>query len=222
MVSPVIPTESYVAQSACWPVAGRHILACADETSLIVYQAFRGSVAERALSRQDLAVPGFGLRRTSWIKTNFLWMMHRSSWGTAQGQERVLAIRVGKAFFDSLLSAAVASAYREGDWESRDQWRDARRRADVVIQWDPDHDPSGARLARRAIQLGLRRHALLRYATHEVIEVIDVTTLALAQAWHAYSGCWSELETPMERVYLPADAEVRAAIGLDDHSRGEA
>ncbi|WP_216092858.1 DUF4291 family protein [Candidatus Marithrix sp. Canyon 246] len=25
----------------------------------------------------------------TWIKTNFLWMMYRSEWGTKQGQETV-------------------------------------------------------------------------------------------------------------------------------------
>ncbi len=44
----------------------------------------------------------------SWIKTNFLWMMYRSGWGTKPDQEIILAIRLKTTFLDSVLTQAVS------------------------------------------------------------------------------------------------------------------
>jgi len=45
----------------------------------------------------------------SWVKPNFLWMMYRSGWGIKDNQEVTLALRISRAFFDSLLADAVPS-----------------------------------------------------------------------------------------------------------------
>lgn len=44
----------------------------------------------------------------SWIKTNFLWMMYRCGWCTKKNQERVLAVRITREGFDTILSKALA------------------------------------------------------------------------------------------------------------------
>ena len=83
----------------------------------------------------------------SWIKTNFLWMMHRSGWAGKPGQERVLAVRIARDGFDAILCRALTG--------QQERQRGVAR-SDVRLQWDPDHAPSGEPEARRAIQLGLR------------------------------------------------------------------
>ncbi|WP_256359170.1 DUF4291 family protein [Candidatus Marithrix sp. Canyon 246] len=50
----------------------------------------------------------FKYTRMSWIKTNFLWMMYRSGWGTKPDQEIILAIRLKTTFLDSVLTQAVS------------------------------------------------------------------------------------------------------------------
>ena len=45
-------TESYSAQKDIWPQSGRHILANYDEDSVVVYQAFRPSIADFAVKNQ--------------------------------------------------------------------------------------------------------------------------------------------------------------------------
>ena len=90
----------------------------------------------------------FSYSRMSWIKTNFLWMMYRSRWGTNTGQERILAVRITREGFDTILSKALTGkAEKERGMETR---------TEVRLQWDPDHHPSGTQERRRAIQLGLR------------------------------------------------------------------
>ncbi|GHH87550.1 hypothetical protein GCM10018793_63770 [Streptomyces sulfonofaciens] len=34
--------------------------------------------------------------RMTWFKPSFLWMMYRCGWGTAEGQETVLAVEVSR------------------------------------------------------------------------------------------------------------------------------
>jgi hypothetical protein len=41
----VLVTDSYVQQVKLWPESGRHILAQYDDQSIIVYQAYRPSIA---------------------------------------------------------------------------------------------------------------------------------------------------------------------------------
>lgn len=44
--------ELYNSQVERWPESGKHILAQYDDNSIIVYQAFRNSIADYALKNQ--------------------------------------------------------------------------------------------------------------------------------------------------------------------------
>jgi Domain of unknown function (DUF4291) len=205
----VLPTQPYLEQLAHWPCEGEHILAHFDAHSIVVYQAYRSSIADHATRHGKLGGPDFSFDRMSWIKPNFLWMMYRSGWATKDGQDRIVGLRIRKTFFDSLLEAAVFSAFAIDRHADHAAWRAAIATSEVRQQWDPDHDPSGASLARRAIQLGLRGETLRRFATEEVLEVIDMTTYVIAQRRHACDG-YTRLQTPIERVYLPQTGTIVA------------
>src|SRR5262245_38384670 len=168
----------YAEQAARWPVSGRHILAQFDADSVIVYQAYRPEIATWAVENQRFGGP-FSLSRMSWIKPNFLWMMYRCGWATKEGQERVLAVRLRRTFFDGILKQAVPSTYVRELYADRAAWQADVDRSDVRLQWDPDHGPSGAKLERRAIQLGLRGPVLAEYASPVAIE--DVTPMVREQ-----------------------------------------
>jgi uncharacterized protein DUF4291 len=101
--------------------------------------------------------------------------VYRSNWGRSPNQEVVLAVRLRRAFFDSLLAQAVPSSFQAAASSDRRGWEAAVQRSDVRLQWDPDHAPSGERCARRAIQLGLRRSALIAYSKSELVEIIDMS-----------------------------------------------
>ncbi len=227
-----LPTEPYVEQTKRWPSEGRHILAHFDDRSIIVYQAYRPSIGRFAIEHGCFG-GDFSFRRMSWIKPNFLWMMYRSGWGTREGQEITLGLRLRREFFDSILAQAVQSSYYEGHYPSREEWQDALTTSAVRLQWDPDHGPSGGKLERRALQLGLRGEVLEAFAARhgvpslhvastlrgeafgkrELLEVIDMTEFVAEQRAHALLGT-AELRTPVERVYTPSDAAVAKRIGL--------
>ena len=208
-----LPTEPYPEQAKRWPSEGRHILAHYDERSIIVYQAYRPSIGRFTIERGYFG-GGFSFSRMSWMKPNFLWMMYRSGWGTKEGQEITLGLRLRREFFDSILAQAVQSSYYEGHYPTREQWQEALVTSSVRLQWDPDHDPAGAKLERRAIQLGLRGEVLEAFGKRELLEVIDMTGFVAEQRPHAASPGFAALRTPVERVYVPTDPEVGKRLGL--------
>jgi hypothetical protein len=207
-------TEKYIHQAALWPQSGRHILAQADEDSVIVYQAYRPSIGEFAIEHGYFS-GDFDYARMSWIKPNFLWMMYRSGWGTKQGQEIILAIRLRRPFFDNILSQAVESTFVKSNYTSPEEWERAIATSTIRIQWDPDHHPNGSPSQRRAIQLGLRGRVLKDYGRKEILEILDMSAFVNEQRGNISSERIAELVTPAEREYVPDNPAIRTRIGLD-------
>ena len=208
--------DLYVEQAKRWPPAGRHILAHHDAKSIIVYQAYRPSIGRFTVERGYFG--GCSLSRMSWIKPNFLWMMYRSGWGTKEGQEVILGLRLRRAFFDWVLAQAVQSSYYEGHFPFRERWQEALATSAVRLQWDPDHDPFGAKLERRAIQLGLRGEVLEAFSKRELLEVIDMTEFVAEQRPQAASLEVAGLRTSVGSMYVPSDPAVRKRLGLESTS----
>ena len=195
-----LATAPHLQQAAKWPEQGEHILAHHDDTSVVVYQAYRPSIGRYAIEHGQFGGPDYSFNRMSWVKPNFLWMMYRCGWGMKEGQEVILGLRIRRAFFDTLLDAAVSSSFDATRYATQQAWQDAVASSEVRRQWDPDHAPSGAKLPRRAIQLGLRGDLLRAFATTELMEVIDMTDFVAEQRPHAQDDN-PQLVTPLEHVY---------------------
>lgn len=208
-----LPTSSYAEQSEQWPDSGRHILAQYDDETIIVYQAYRPAIGHFAAEHGCFGGE-FKYTRMSWIKPNFLWMMYRSDWGRSQGQEVVLAIRLRRTFFDSLLKQAVYSSFGASGYSNQDEWNAAVSRSDVRLQWDPDHLPNGGKCERRAVQLGLRGQALEAFGKREAVEIIDVSGFVSEQRAEIANWKSGTLFTPTERVYRPDDSQSAENVGL--------
>lgn len=195
-----LDTAPHLQQAAAWPAEGEHILAHHDDTSVVVYQAYRPAIGRYAIEHGHFGGPDYSFNRMSWIKPNFLWMMYRCGWGLKAGQEVILGLRIRRAFFDAVLDAAVSSAFDATAHATPQAWQDAVAASEVRRQWDPDHAPSGAKLPRRAIQLGLRGSTLRAFATTELLEVIDMSGFVAEQRAHAQDDN-PLLLTPVEQVY---------------------
>lgn len=212
----VIGTGNYEKQSAGWPQSGKHILANFDADSIVVYQAYRPAIADYAVRHQEFG-GDFSYSRMSWIKPNFLWMMYRSGWATKEGQERILAIRLSRRFFDEILNNAVASSFESSRFTEHADWKSAVDTSDVRLQWDPDHDPFGRSVERRAIQLGLRGKMLARFGktqSSEMISIEDITPFVIDQRNHLNQDI-GDLVTPSESVYQPSNSAASIAVGID-------
>ncbi|MEN8221429.1 MAG: DUF4291 domain-containing protein [Pseudomonadota bacterium] len=206
-----IETEAYLKQIENWPKTGKHILANYDDETIIVYQSYKLSIGHFALKNGYFG-GYFKYTRMSWIKPNFLWMMYRSGWGTKEGQEIILAIRLRREFFDELLSLAVPSRYSMK--ETQGSWKEKIKTSSVRLQWDPDHNPIGEKVERRAIQLGLRDNVLESYGKKEAIEIINMSDFVAEQRENKKDLSFDKLLIPRERVYIPDNMETCRKLGL--------
>ena len=207
-------TEPYSTQVTRWPSRGRHILAQFDQQSVVVYQAYRPAIGRFAVDNQGFGGE-FSFSRMSWIKPNFLWMMYRSGWGTKLGQETTLAIYLNRKAFEEILAVAVHSAYVAETYESPEIWRARLAESPVRVQWDPDHDPAGAKQERRAIQLGLSGDVLRRFAEEWIIRIQDISEFVSQQRLYANSEHLTRLLTPSEHVYPVSDTRLARRLGID-------
>jgi hypothetical protein len=125
--------------------------------------------------------------------------------GQAEGQEVVLAVRLRRTFFDTILAQAVPSTLDPAAFGSRDEWTAAVANSNVRLQWDPDHLPTGEKCERRTIRLGLRGAALESYGKRDIVQIIDMSSFVAEQ--RANVGDWrsGKLLTPVEDVYVPAN-----------------
>lgn len=204
MTTAPLATVPYADQMERWPQTGRHILAQFDDDTIIVYQAYGPSIGQYAVEKGFFG-GDFRFSRMSWIKPNFLWMMYRSQWGRAEGQKVVLALRLKRRFFDSLLAQAVPSSFDAQIFGCPDEWAATVARSDVHLQWDLDHLPTGENCERRAIQLGLRGAALEAYGKREIVQIIDMSAFVAEQRSNVHEWKCGKLVTPVENVYVPAD-----------------
>jgi len=214
-------TSPYAEQVKRWPETGRHILAQFDDDTIIVYQAYSAEIARYAVEKGFFG-GDFKYSRMSWIKPNFLWMMYRSNWGQSEGQEVVLALRLQRRFFDSLLAQAVPSSFGASALDSREDWAAAVAGSDVRLQWDPDHLPTGGKCERRAIQLGLRGTALEAYGKREILQVIDMSVFVAGQRANVSDWRSGKLLTPTEHVYVAGNQKELKEGSHDEHLHPQA
>ena len=208
-----LKTELYLQQQERLPGRGRAIIAQYDADSIIVYQAYRPSIGNFAVQNGYFG-GDFKLSRMSWIKPSFLWMMYRSGWETKEGQEVVLAIRIKRSAFDLILSQAVFSKYIPELYESKKDWNRALKNSNVRLQWDPDRVPTGERMHRKAIQLGLRGEVLVKYSQEWIVDITDISEFVRQQRQQMMSGKYEMLFIPREEVYPIDNPEIVKRLKL--------
>ena len=188
------------------------IRAAHDASGVFVYQAYSRSIAQAALSDGTLGGGGFSMQRMTWIKPSFGWMLYRAGYAAKPGQEVILRIRLSHEGFRQAIAWAVESSWNPAHYRDEATWREALQASIVRVQWDPDRDLAGTRLARRAIQLGLRDAAVQAYVSEWITGIEDVTALARDIA-HAVEQGQPLPPVPEERLYPlpPSQPETRIA-----------
>lgn len=196
---PTLQPHPYLEQAANWPVSGRHILARFDADSIVVYQAYNERIGHFAALHGHFG-GDFSFNRMSWIKPGFLWMMARSGWGEKPDQTCTLAVTLPRSLWDEILSRAVPSTFVSELYESKAAWQTDVAASEVRLQWDPDHAPRGGKLARRALQLGLRG-AMLRRFSKEALAIEDISDFVREGRALVQCDDYTALLTPREEVY---------------------
>jgi hypothetical protein len=196
-----ITTEKYPVSQSRLPSAGRYIIAHQTTDEIVVYQAYKPSIARYAVAHQVLGGNDFSFSRMSWIKPNFLWMMFRCGWAKKENQERVLALWINKPDFEKILLNAVQSSFKETQHVDYAHWKESLHTSDVRLQWDPDHDPYGNKLARKAIQVGLRGKSLEHFVHHQINCIEDITDFVHDQKEYVKNNTLDQLCIPVEEVW---------------------
>jgi hypothetical protein len=185
------------------------IRATYDRDTIVVYQAYSSAIADPAVKAQTF-VPPFSMGRMTWIKPSFLWLMHRSNWGTKSGQERTLAVTISRAGWEAALSKAVLTVYEPSVFKSKTDWDEQFQKAEVHVQWDPERTLRGASLDHYSIQVGISRHVIREFVDNWIQKIEDFTPRVAKIHALLRSGKADEAKRhlPVERVYTPP-----AAIG---------
>ncbi len=205
--------KQYKEQIQDWPQEGHHLIAQYDDEKIIVYQSYRKEIGEFAVRNQYFGGP-FSLERMTWIKPNFLWMMYRNGWGTKEGQEYVLAIHLKMDAFRKYLEKAVYSSYNDRLGTSREEWQDEVKASSARLQWDPDHDPFGAKLERRAIQIGLRNDLIRSFAKEDLILIENISEFVKEQHQFVLNDNLDQLMLPEEKPLLFDDEVLNKKLRL--------
>lgn len=205
--------KKYIEQLQEWPQSGHHIMAQYDEEKIIVYQSYRPEIGNFAVKNQFFG-GAFSLDRMTWIKPNFLWMMYRNGWGTKEGQEVVLAIHLKLEAFEKYLENAVYSSFNQVEGMSMEQWQEAVKTSNVRLQWDPDHDPYGNKLERRAIQIGLRNEFSRSFAKTDILQIENISPFVAEQYEFVKKNELDQLIIPEEKPLRFKNEELNKKLKL--------
>jgi len=208
-----IELKKYDEQITEWPKSGYHIMAQYDDEEIIVYQSYRKEIGEFAAKNQYFG-GAFSLDRMTWIKPNFLWMMYRNGWGTKEGQETVLAIHLKISAFNKYLQNAIYSSYSSSLEMSHEEWKESVKTSSVRLQWDPDHDPYGNKLERRAIQIGLRDDFIKSFAKEDIVLIEDISEFVKEQYEFVKNKQLENLIVPAEKPFLFKDQELNKKLKI--------
>jgi len=209
-----IKLEDYTESKAILPKTGQQIICYRQDDFIVVYQAFRESIARFAVENQKFGGDDFSFSRMSWIKPNFLWMMYRCGWGEKDNQKRVLAIWITKTDLVGILNNSVRTTFTDTYYETEREWQKELRLKNVRLQWDPDHNPSGNPINRKAIQLGLKGDMLEKFARHQIQHIMDITPFVSEQKVNVDAKALDKLLVPVERVLELDNTELERRIGI--------
>lgn len=188
----MLTLESYEEHEKHLPTVGKFIIAQFNKESIIVYQAFKDSIANYAVENQKFGGDDYEFDRTTWLKPSFLWMMYYSGWAKKQDQENVLAIRLNKKGFDEMLSES--------------------KKADIQLKWEPYYDLHGNKSDRKAAKIGIQGSMLQRYNNEWIQEIQNITPFVKEQQQLILSNHVSSIQIPRERAYAPADLTILTKI----------
>lgn len=171
-----------------------------QEELVVVYQAYKSSIATAAVAAQKLdASPDFRHGRMTWIKPSWAWMLYRSGYARKDsGQEHILALTMRKKDLIWLLEKGVLSnscgAHHHSptngansnrvkgqsgscEIEQPEKLEKRKKCENVRIQWDPERDYRLQKKVppQRSIQIGIPGTLTQRWIEGMIISIEDVT-----------------------------------------------
>ena len=211
-------TEKYIEQKKRLPEEGNHIIGRIEQDNIILYQAFNSQITQYAVGNQKFGGPNYSFNRMSWIKPGFLWMMHRAGWASKENQQYILAITLPIVHFKKILAQATITSFNNKLFAAQKEWKAELEKADVRLQWDPDHDPFGTKEKRKAIQIGMKGEVLKKFCTEWPIKIEDITDFVKNEHAKILKNDLNELNVPYEQILELNDPEIERRICVNSIS----
>jgi len=208
----MLQLESYSEHEHHLPSKGKFIIAQFDHDTIIVYQAFKDTIANYAVEHQRFGGEDYDFNRMTWLKPSFLWMMYYSGWAKKENQENVLAIKMKRDGFDQILTSAVMSTYYKEIYKSNQDWQERYDNSDIHVQWEHYYDLFGKKTDRYAAKIGIQGEVQRRYNEEWILEIQNITPYVLEQQQLLQSNKANELKLPHERAYAPSDLTILKKI----------
>ena len=188
----------------------KEVYAQYDAQTIRVYQAYKPAIAQEAIRLQTFG-EHFSRTRMTWIKPSFLWMMYRCGWCSKQDQEMVIALDLRREAFEDLLRHAVLT-HPTGDMDSA-LWRQTLDTSPVRVQWDPERNPDGSPMERRAIQVGVKGEGL-DILLSGIVRITDMTPQVLEWDRQRKAGTLDREALPSETLYPVTDPDIRRNLAM--------
>ncbi len=185
-----------------------------NQHTITVYQAYNDAIADVAVRDGRFGAP-FSFNRMTWIKPSFMWMMERSNWGLKKDQQHILAIRIKRTFFDTLLEQAVLTTPKAHVYPHAGIWETLFAQGNVYVQWDPERSINGKKLEHRSLQLGISRNLISQFNEDAIVAIDDLTPLVRKCHNLLINGKTTQAKSflPPEKIY-PVSAAARKALGM--------
>jgi hypothetical protein len=142
-------------------------------------------------------------------------MMYRSNWASSKNQDTILAIWLKREAFERYLAVAAHTMFYPEIHATKKDFQKGMRDSKERLQWDPDHSPSGGKVTRRAVQIGLRNVESFINGD-DIVQIQDITAKVREQYKYVTAKKTEELLTPRERVYKMSAVEIAKRIVLDE------
>ena len=185
----------------------REIRAGFDQEGIFIFQAFRPAAAEWAVKNQKFGF-GFSLKRFTWIKPSFGWMLYRSNFASKEGQEKILRIKIHHAAFLFILENSIPAIYDPVLFPDIKEWHSKMKTHGLRYQWDPERDLFLNKIIGvRSLQLGIGPPYIKSYAQDWVIEISDITEIC--KNLQKIKGNHRYLKNPFPESIYPLPLEVR-------------
>ena len=185
-----------------------------NQHTITIYQAYNDAIADVAV-RDGRFGASFSFNRMTWIKPSYMWMMERSNWGLKKDQQHILAIRIKRTFFDTLLEQAVLTTPEAHVYPQAGIWETLFAQANVYVQWDPERSINGKKLEHRSLQLGISRNLISQFNEDAIVAIDDLTPLVRKCHNLLINGKTTQAKSflPPEKIY-PVSAAARKALGM--------
>jgi hypothetical protein len=191
--------ESYESHEKHLPSEGKFIIAQFNEEDVILYQAFRNSIAQYAVKNQKLGGAGYDFNYSTCFKPSFLWMMYYSGWAKKEDKENILAIRISRNDFEYILQHVA-------------EYPETIEAPDVQLTWTPYYDLRGDKTGRLSARIRLAGSMLHRFNDEMIKEIQNITPFVKEQQALMLHNQVSSIMVPVERVYTPYDLSLLSKI----------